>query len=58
MEKKKLECQETYHHFFALEPFVNTDTGDITVLVICTACKKPVRYDFNLHTTDPIKVIE
>jgi hypothetical protein len=56
MAKKK--CESTYHRYFSLEPFYDDKTGAVTIVLVCTACGDPLRYDFNLTRVEPIKVVE
>ncbi len=58
MERKQKECDPTYHHYFALEPMLDEKTGAVTIVLVCTNCSKPVRYDFNIFNTEPFKIIE
>jgi RNase P subunit RPR2 len=58
MKDKLRECDPTYHRYFALEPFFDDKTGAVTVVLVCTNCGQPKRYDFNLTRVEPIKVIE
>ena len=57
MEKVKRECDPLYHHFYALEPFAK-ETGEVTILLVCTNCGKPIRYDFHLDKVEGVKVTE
>jgi hypothetical protein len=56
-DKKRVECEPGYHRLFALEPFAK-ETGEITLVAICTNCGHPVRYEFSLNEKTPIRVIE
>lgn len=54
----KRECEPTYHRFFALEQVIEENTGAVTLVIVCTNCGKPIRYDYNLNNRESFKVIE
>jgi len=58
MEPKRVECEPGYHRLFALEPFCDEKTGAVTVVLVCTSCGHPIRFDFNVLNTEPFRVIE
>lgn len=58
MERKQRECEPTYHRYFAMEPMQDEKTGGVTIILVCTNCGKPIRYDLNILNTEPIKVVE
>jgi len=57
MERTQKECESTYHRYFALEPFAK-DTGEVTIVLVCTQCGRPLRYDFSINEKEAVKVTE
>lgn len=55
---KREECDPTFHRYFALEPILDPATSALTIILVCTNCGKPRRYDLNLSKREATQVIE
>lgn len=58
MERARKECEPLYHRFFAMEPMIEENTGKVTIVLVCTNCGKPIRYDFNVNNRERIEISE